>query len=277
MNTERQIEHNIRVHDRMCQRYESLHGEIFNPVEQERLAQTVRLAVSRIRGGRQPARALDVGCGTGNLTRHLLAAGLHVTAADVSTQSLEYLRQKLRGAVTSQSDQLRTVVLNGRNLAGLSDASFDLVAAYSLLHHVPDYLGLVREMVRVLAPGGVFYVDHEAARGFWSPSEEYREYVRLAKPKWHSPGRWQKFLVPRNYWFKVRRLRNKRLTIEGDLHVWPDDHIEWDAVERALTESGCSETTHEEYLLYRRGYDLEAYRQYRTRCADVAFMMGGKV
>ncbi len=270
MSTERLIRQNIRAHDRMSRRYEWIHGEIFNPIEQGRIAETVQAACSRIKSGRGPVHALDVGCGTGNLTRHLLRAGLRVTAADVSTSSLAQLRRQVPDP--ERRGRLTTLELNGRDLSNLPTGGFDLVAAYSLLHHVPDYLALVREMARVLAPGGVLYLDHEAARCSWSPSAEYRRYRTLGRPRWRSAERWRKFLILENYWFKLLRLRDPRLTAEGDLHVWPDDHIEWDQILRVLAECEVREPTYQEYLAYERGFDVGLYQQYKDRCADVAMV-----
>jgi ubiquinone/menaquinone biosynthesis C-methylase UbiE len=274
MSSDHQIDHNVRVHDRMSRRYEWIHGEIFNPIEQERLAEAARRAVSRIATGRIPIRALDAGCGTGNLTRHLLGIGLQVMAADVSTESLAHLRRSIHDM--DQHARLETTRLNGRDLSNFPDGAFDLVAAYSLMHHVPDYLALLREMTRVLAPGGVLYIDHEAARSSWSGSLDYTEYQERAKPGWYRTERWRKFLIPENYIYKILRLVRPRLTAEGDLHVWPDDHIEWDDISRVLGECGLSDRVYEEYLLYVRGFDVDQYRSYRSRCADMAYMMATK-
>ena len=275
MSADRDIERNVRAHDRVSRRYEWIHGEIFNPIEQARLAESVRVAVSRIETRRTPLRAHDAGCGTGNLTRHLLGAGLHVTAADVSTESLAQLRKSIRDP--EQLSRLETLRLNGRDMSETADGTFDLVAAYSLLHHIPDYLGFVREMARVLSPGGVVYLEHEGAKCSWTPSAEYREYVKRAKPRWSNSERWRKFLVPENYWFKLVRLRDPRRTAEGDLHVWPDDHIEWDDIVRVLKTAGVPTPEYEEYLLYSRGFDEGVYREYRGKCADVAHVVGVKM
>ncbi|MGH7593998.1 MAG: methyltransferase domain-containing protein [Gemmatimonadales bacterium] len=36
------------------------------------------------------------------------------------------------------------------NLSNVKDRSVDMVATYSVLHHVPDYLGILPELLRVL-------------------------------------------------------------------------------------------------------------------------------
>ena len=47
------------------------------------------------------------------------------------------------------------------------DDMFDLVSAYSFLHHVEDYKKVLREAARVLKTGGLCYVDLEPNKLFW--------------------------------------------------------------------------------------------------------------
>ena len=84
MSEHSDIARNRRAHDRIVGEYDGRHDDIFNEIEQARLAGTVGEAVAAIRGGNSaPPRALDIGAGTGNLTRHLLEGGAQVTAGDV--------------------------------------------------------------------------------------------------------------------------------------------------------------------------------------------------
>lgn len=77
------IARNVALHDRLARKYETTHGEIFNPVEQDRLVRFLTTARDAIRSDGVPQIALDFGCGSGNLSRHLLDLGFQVTAADV--------------------------------------------------------------------------------------------------------------------------------------------------------------------------------------------------
>src|SRR5689334_13190550 len=86
---EHEIARNIKVHDQVASKYEARHDEIFNDVEQARLAQALRKALGAVLTDSDQIKALDFGCGSGNLTKHLLALGVDVVAADVSPRFLE--------------------------------------------------------------------------------------------------------------------------------------------------------------------------------------------
>jgi len=262
-NADWQIRQNIVVHDRIARKYEAIHGEIFNDVEQSRLAGTLARARDAIRTPNPKLRALDFGCGSGNLTRHLLALGLEVTAADVSQGFLDLVR--------SRYPDVEILLMNGRDLANVDTDSFDLVATYSVLHHVPDYLAAVQEMGRVTRPGGVIVIDHEPTERFWMPDPVYSEF--RAKPLRFD---WRKYLTPMNYVRRILRVFDPRYTIErdeGDIHVWPHDHIEWSLIAQLLGGVGFEVVFDEEYLLYRRLYCRSVYDQYVGRCTDTKAMI----
>lgn len=264
-----QIARNVALHDRVARKYERLHGEIFNDVEQARLRGALQRAVDEVRTGSAPVRALDMGCGSGNLTGHLLEIGAEVTAADVSSGFLKLVEDRYSGR------PLRTHLLSGRDMSELGDGSFELVATYSVLHHIPDYLGACREMARMCRAGGVIFIDHEASPNSWS-DPRLEQFRREA-----SRFDWRKYARPSNYAHRVRRMFNPKHSNEGDIHVWPDDHIEWDAIEQAMADAGCDTVVADDYLLYRSLYRREVYDRHKDRLADTRVMMfrkrGGQI
>lgn len=109
-------------------------------------------ALSRAEAG---DRVLDVGCGTGHLTRHMAAqvgpTG-KVTGVDPSPPVLDYARrtrQRPGGAPCTYREGIAESL-------DLPDASFDTVVTSLMLHHLPEELRpkALREMHRVLRPGG---------------------------------------------------------------------------------------------------------------------------
>jgi SAM-dependent methyltransferase len=262
---QRQLFENISIHDRVANVYEARHGEIFNDIEQSRVKAALARALALVLSTSVKKTALDFGCGSGNLTRHLLDLGLEVTACDVSPRFLDLITRNFSGF------PVRTHRLNGEDLREIPPGSVDFAAAYSVLHHVPDYLGAVAEMARVCRPGGIIYLDHEHTPSFWTHDAVYSQFVAEAER-----FNWRKFLVPHNYVGKLRRLFNPRYANEGDIHVWPDDHIEWSLIEEVLINAGCEIVQREDYLLYRRLYRRDVYKRYKDRCVDQRLLVARK-
>lgn len=98
---------------------------------------------------------LDLGCGEGGYSRRLAAAGASVTAVDCSEAALRYAEQQARREGLSIAHHLR----NSNDLFGIPDVSFDLVLCSMMLMDVEDLAGTLREIVRVLKPGGRVYVS----------------------------------------------------------------------------------------------------------------------
>lgn len=254
------ISRNVAIHDRIARKYDARHGEIFNEVEQRRLVDGLEWARNAVRTGADRIKALDFGCGSGNLTQHMVVLGMDVTSADVSRGFLDL--------VTHRFPVVNAVLINGEDMSNLQSCSFDFVATYSVLHHIPDYLAAVREMARVCKPGGVVVVDHEQNEEFWSNNPEYHEFRREAVR-----SDWRKYLVPMNYVHRLRRLINPRHTNEGDIHVWPDDHIEWSRIKSEMSNARFEVIREDDYLLFNRLYRREAYDKYVGRCTDMKMIV----
>lgn len=261
MNQQHLIDKNIRIHDRIARQYEKEHGEIFNEVEQNRLAGSLKDAAGFVCSGNGHLHALDFGCGSGNLTRHLLSLGMHVTAADVSAAFLALVEHR------HGCPELQTVRINGQDLNTLPNEGFDFIAMYSVLHHIPDYLGVLSELAGKCARGGVMYMDHERNADYWNPTMVYRDFVSRAMR--HN---WRKYLKVSNYVHKLRRVINPRHTNEGDIHVWPDDHIEWDKIEVQMHALGFETVLNRDYLHFDKRYRKEMYDAVKDQFTDMRTM-----
>ncbi|MCK9920540.1 class I SAM-dependent methyltransferase [Frankia sp. AgPm24] len=91
-------------------------------------------------------RALDLGCGEGRVSRHLLRAGVDVVGLDISPY---LVRKALDG-----DPPLRTILADGTDLPFRSGV-FDLVVASMSLQDITDAPKAIGEASRVLEPGGV--------------------------------------------------------------------------------------------------------------------------
>jgi SAM-dependent methyltransferase len=176
--------------------------------------------------------------------------------------------------------RLVTSLIDGRGLGQFADGSFDVAACYSVLHHVPDYLALVRELARVVRPGGVVYIDHERHDASWRHDPARDAF--LAEAIVWPPKRWSRFINPASYWKRIaphldwRRWRDRRWMPEGDLHIWPDDHIEWALVETTLATAGVQPSVVRDYLLYEARYRRDAWERWRERVTDYRMWIGSK-
>lgn len=251
------IRYNAIRHDLLVSSYEKKHVEIFNPTEQRRIKNVLQQTISEIRTGSVLPKVLDFGSGTGNLARHLLSMQAFVVAGDVSRECIEKIRTDL-----GRSDRLNTIQLNGEDLSDIKDDTFDMVATYSVLHHIPDYLAAVKELIRVVKPNGIIYIDHEVCPSYWEEDPEYLNYLQNLGSQFSSQHLMELSGAPCDRSAKdlfvnmlsswKQRIMNKYRPnqSDGDIHVSIDDHIDWSAIESELHRT-CDIISHSDYLVCR--------------------------
>ncbi len=95
---------------------------------------------------------VEIGCGVGRITRPLAERARRVVALDVSGEMLALARRD-----NPALDNVEWLQGSGVDLAGVTNASADACFSHVVFQHIPDpriTLGYVREMGRVLKPGG---------------------------------------------------------------------------------------------------------------------------
>ena len=106
-------------------------------------------------------RLLDLGCGGGRHAFEAARRGAKVIALDAGTDEVEKVRDTL-GAMYEAgeiSDPEGTGAVKGDALRlPFPDGAFDRVIAAEVLEHIPDDTNAMRELVRVLRPGGLMAV-----------------------------------------------------------------------------------------------------------------------
>lgn len=85
----------------------------------------------------------DIGCGTGNAAAALRRAGGAVVGVDLTIACLEVARRRADAVVRADAARLP-----------FQDGAFDAVVARGALHHLADTQAAMREIRRVLRPGG---------------------------------------------------------------------------------------------------------------------------
>lgn len=151
-------------------------------------------------------RVLDFGCGTGALARVLARMGWQVSGTDVSEPMLAQARQL--------APELELVPLVLGSPLPFPDRSFDAVVASSVLEYLADPRATLRELARVLVPGGVLLCTVPDPRHPARRRERLRQaFVRLA-PMW--------WLLRRSRWAAYSgylRLSINRMPLEGWLRL----------------------------------------------------------
>jgi len=135
-------------------------------------------------------RLLDAGCGGGRNLIYFLRCGYDVCGVDLSTEAIAHVRALASGlAPHLPADNFRVEAVEGMSFA---DAGFDVVMSSAVLHFARDeehWQEMLREMWRVLKPGGIFFARLASSVGL---EEQIR---RLEGKRYHLPDGSDRFLV----------------------------------------------------------------------------------
>jgi len=130
------------------------------------------------------ARLLEVGCGMGTDLLQFARGGASCTGVDITPRSIEISRLHFM-LYNAQADFL----LADSEQLPFADESFDVVYSNGVLHHTPDTARAVREIHRVLRPGGIAKVMlyHRNSFYYWSEIILHRGILRGHLLKGQSP------------------------------------------------------------------------------------------
>jgi SAM-dependent methyltransferase len=116
-----------------------------------------------------PYRVLEVGCGNGNVLRHLVRVcrGASVVGMDLFAEGLRHARDRAACPVVQAN-------------AGCTPfrVGFDLVGMFDVLEHTPDDMQVLRDLHALLAPGGVLLLTAPAGKVLWSYFDELSHHCR---------------------------------------------------------------------------------------------------
>lgn len=123
--------------------------EFFERVEAHRYEKEWHIPAAANFASTRDLRVLEIGCGMGTDGAQFAKAGADYTGIDLTDAAVELARKRFQ--VSGLKGQFR--VADAERL-DFPDASFDLVYSHGVLHHTPDIEAAVREIHRVLKPGG---------------------------------------------------------------------------------------------------------------------------
>ncbi len=156
------------------------------------------------------ARVLDVGCGDG---RHIAEAARRGTFA----VGLDYDRRELVKARVRIGGQRVDLIVGDATRLPFRDGAFDAVICTETLEHLPDDAGAMREIGRLLMPGGQLLgavPSHFTELLYW----------RLSRGYWNTPGGHVRIYRPREL---RQRLRDAGLRLTSMRYVHFIDSIVW--------------------------------------------------
>ena len=116
--------------------------------------ESIRRELTRTGSWRPGLRLLDVGCGIGRYSEFWASRGYGVTGLDCEWD----LIQQAQANAESRRVSIR-YELGSADRLPFPDQSFDVIYANSLLEHVQDWTASLNEWIRVLAPGGLLWVE----------------------------------------------------------------------------------------------------------------------
>lgn len=118
--------------------------------------------------GAGPLDVLDFGCGTGAFLPYLERFG-RVQAVDGDEDAVAFCHQRGRKEV---------LTVPARAALPFADATFDLVTTLDVIEHIDDDVAALRELHRVMRPGGLLLVAVPAFMFLWGDQDEISHHRR---------------------------------------------------------------------------------------------------
>jgi len=114
-------------------------------------------------------RVLEIGCGLGSHSQLLAEAGCRLSSIDLTTRAVALTKRRLE----LRKLPAEVIEMDGENMA-FGDDEFDFVWSWGVIHHSAHTDQIVREVARVLKPGGQFRLMVYNRRAFDS-------YIKLVR------------------------------------------------------------------------------------------------
>ena len=166
----------IKYFNKVAKEWDSMRQVFFSDLIREKA-----LKIANVKYGE---KAADIGAGTGFMTKILLEKNLSVIAVDQSAEMISILKRKYEGNNNTE------FVLSNAEQMDITDNYVEYVFANMYLHHVEDPPAAIKEMTRILKPGGKLIItdldehNHEFLKT--EQNDRWLGFKREAINKWFS-------------------------------------------------------------------------------------------
>lgn len=189
-------------------------------------------------------KVLDLGAGEGSVTLPFLDLGAKVVAVDISSSQLDSLKTKC----SHFGDMLEVRCEDINDTLKRNEGKYDIVVFNSFLHHVPDYLEMIRKATMMLNHHGQFFSFQDPLR-YDSVGKSTMNVSKLAYFSWRI---FQGDVIGG---LKRRIRRSQGIYIEDSVH---------DNAEYHVTRNGVDQDSIQ-FLLERQGFDCNIVHYFSTQ------------
>lgn len=168
---------------------------------------------------------LDVGCGPGSITAEFAAR----VAPEGSVLGIDYSVEVIERAQNTFGDSGATFQAMDLYALDIEDNTYDIAHAHQVLQHVSDPVAALREMQRVVRPGGLIAVrDADYAGMHWAPESPLLDqwlsvYRKVAKANDAEPDAGRHLVR----WAREAGLTNVTATVDAWLFASRDRRSWW--------------------------------------------------
>jgi len=194
---------------------------------------------------------LDLGAGEGSVTLPFLELGAKVTAVDISENQLSALQNRCK----RYGDSLEAQCMDISDFLSSTTPKYNIIVVNSFLHHIPDYLRLIRSAVTRLAPSGQFFAFQDPLR-YDTVEKPTKLFSEMGYLVWRS----RRGNIMRGVKTRIRRLRG----------IYSDEH-EVDFAEYHVVRNGVDQNAIVA-LLAEEGFDSTLIRYFSTQSPAFQFI-----
>lgn len=149
---------------------------------------------------------LDIGCALGGFLQVAQEAGYNVSGIEISKSAVHHI----------QKNKNLDVICGELISAGLPDGKYDIVTMWDVIEHLSDPISYIKEIQRILKPGGILALTTGDIRAVW-PRLAKRHWQLMTPPQhlfFFHPQVIKSLLAQNNFSLKDVRYIGKYATID---------------------------------------------------------------